>query len=150
MILDAQYVAYIEIGMKIIERVSCIRFLPATEKTLDYVYIVVSTSGCSSKVGYRGGEQTIKLKPAILDSGCFKLGTIQHELLHTLGFHHQQCASNRDEFVQIVEENIIEGKEKNFLKYEEDRVGDFDVDYDYGSILHYSSMAFSKMDRQRL
>ncbi|KAL7741433.1 hypothetical protein ACLKA6_000760 [Drosophila palustris] len=141
---DAPYVAYIEIAMKFIERDSCIRFLPATEETLDYVYIIVSTSGCSSKVGYRGGEQTIKLKPGTLDSGCFKLGTIQHELLHTLGFHHQQCAPNRDEFVQIIEENITEGKENNFQKYEEDRVGDFDVAYDYGSILHYSSMAFSK------
>ncbi|KAH8293077.1 hypothetical protein KR044_000939 [Drosophila immigrans] len=141
---ENQHVAHIETGMRFIERVSCIRFVPATADNLDYVLIMVSTSGCSSKVGYRGGEQTVKLKPAPLDTGCFKLGTIQHELLHTLGFHHQQCAPNRDEFVKIVEENITEGKEHNFQKYEEDRVGDFDVPYDYSSILHYSSKAFSK------
>ncbi|ALC39801.1 CG7631 [Drosophila busckii] len=137
------YVAYIELGMRLIERVSCVRFVPATAQTLDYVFVTVSSSGCSSKVGYRGGEQTVKLKPAALDTGCFKLGTIQHELLHTLGFHHQQCAADRDEFVHILEENIQEGKEGNFLKYEVDRVSDFDVAYDYGSILHYSSKAFS-------
>ncbi|KAH8377961.1 hypothetical protein KR093_008124 [Drosophila rubida] len=141
---DDQHVAYIELGMRFIERASCIRFVPATEATLDYVLVMVSESGCSSKVGYRGGEQTVKLKPAELDTGCFKLGTIQHELLHTLGFHHQQCSPNRDEFVTIVEENITEGKEHNFKKYDEEEVGDFDVPYDYSSILHYSSKAFSK------
>ncbi|KAH8403368.1 hypothetical protein KR222_011427 [Zaprionus bogoriensis] len=140
---DAPQVAHIELGMRLIERVSCIHFVPATETDLNYVLVTVSSSGCSSKVGYRGGEQTVKLKPAAIDSGCFKLGTIQHELLHTLGFHHQQCSPNRDEYVKIVEENITEGKEHNFQKYDEQRVGDFDEAYDYGSILHYSSKAFS-------
>jgi len=42
-----------------------------------------------------------------------------------------------------VEENISEGHEKNFVKYEDDVVGDFDEPYDYGSVLHYSSVAFS-------
>ncbi|KAH8341533.1 hypothetical protein KR059_009197 [Drosophila kikkawai] len=140
---DAPYVAYIELGMKLIERSSCIRFVPAAEDAEDYVAVITSTSGCSSEVGYQPGERTVKLKPGELDTGCFKLGTIQHELLHTLGFHHQQCSPDRDEYVQIVEENISEGHEKNFVKYEADDVGDFDQSYDYSSILHYSSMAFS-------
>lgn len=130
--------------MRRIELASCIRFEPATAETVDYVLVTVSPDGCSSKVGYLGGEQTIKLKPNALDKGCFVLGTIQHELLHTLGFHHQQCATDRDEYVKIIEDNIIDGKESNFKKYEADRVEDFDAKYDYGSILHYSATAFSK------
>ncbi|EDX05149.1 seminal metalloprotease 1 [Drosophila simulans] len=140
---DAPHVEYIKLGMQFIEYSSCIRFVPADEDEENYVFVLPSTSGCSSKVGYQPGERTVKLKPGALDTGCFKLGTIQHELLHTLGFHHQQCSPNRDEFVKIVEENISEGHEKNFVKYEEDEVGDFDQPYDYGSILHYSSLAFS-------
>ncbi|XP_017067072.2 seminal metalloprotease 1 [Drosophila eugracilis] len=140
---DAPYVEYIKIGMQFIEYYSCIRFVPATEDEENYVFVLPSTSGCSSNVGYQPGQRTVKLKPGPLDSGCFKLGTIQHELLHTLGFHHQQCSPDRDEFVKIVDENISEGHEKNFVKYEEDVVGDFDQPYDYGSILHYSSLAFS-------
>jgi len=136
-------VEYIKLGMQFIEYSSCIRFVPADEDEENYLFVLPSTSGCSSKVGYQPGERTVKLKPGSLDTGCFKLGTIQHELLHTLGFHHQQCSPNRDEFVKIVEENISEGHEKNFVKYEEDEVGDFDQPYDYGSILHYSSLAFS-------
>lgn len=141
--LDAPHAAHIELGMRLIERVSCIRFLPASEDTRNYVLVTVSATGCSSKVGYKGGEQTVKLKIYELDKGCFKIGTIQHELLHTLGFHHQQCSPNRDEYVKIIDENITEGKETNFKKYDEDQVGDFDEAYDYGSILHYSSTAFS-------
>uniref|UniRef100_A0A6P4EJI5 Metalloendopeptidase n=1 Tax=Drosophila rhopaloa TaxID=1041015 RepID=A0A6P4EJI5_DRORH len=140
---DAPYVEYIRIGMQFIEYSSCIRFVPAAEDEENYLIVIPSTSGCSSKVGYQPGERTVKLKPAALDTGCFKLGTIQHELLHTLGFHHQQCSPNRDEYVKIVDENISEGHEKNFVKYEEENVGDFDQPYDYGSILHYSSLAFS-------
>ncbi|XP_017050615.1 seminal metalloprotease 1 [Drosophila ficusphila] len=140
---DAPQVEYIKLGMQFIEYYSCIRFVPAAQDEENYLIVIPSTSGCSSKVGYQPGERTVKLKPAELDTGCFKLGTIQHELLHTLGFHHQQCSPNRDEFVKIVEENISEGHEKNFVKYEEDDVGDFDQPYDYGSILHYSSLAFS-------
>ncbi|KAI8042137.1 seminal metalloprotease 1 [Drosophila gunungcola] len=140
---DAPFVEYIRLGMQFIEYSSCIRFVPAAEDEENYLIVIRSTSGCSSHVGYKPGERTVKLKPVALDTGCFKLGTIQHELLHTLGFHHQQCSPNRDEFVKVVNENIAEGKEKNFIKYEEDVVGDFDQPYDYGSILHYSSSAFS-------
>ncbi|XP_017002832.2 seminal metalloprotease 1 [Drosophila takahashii] len=140
---DAPYVEYIKLGMQFIEHYSCIRYVPAAEDEETYVMVLPSTSGCSSKVGYKPGERTVKLKPGPLDTGCFKLGTIQHELLHNLGFHHQQCSPDRDEYVKIVEENISEGHEKNFVKYEEDVVGSFDQPYDYGSILHYSSLAFS-------
>lgn len=141
--LDAPHATHIELAMRLIERVSCIRFLPATEDTLDYVLIAVSQAGCSSMVGYQGRKQNLKLAIHELDSGCFRLGTIQHELLHTLGFRHQQCSPNRDEYVRIVEENIIEGKEKAFLKYPDDRLGDFGQAYDYGSILHYGPKGFS-------
>ncbi|EDW25422.1 GL26434 [Drosophila persimilis] len=140
---DAPQVAHIELGMRIIELSSCIRFVPADEAEENYLIVIPSTSGCSSKVGYQPGERTVKLKPAVLDTGCFRLGTIQHELLHTLGFHHQQCSPDRDDYVQIVEENISEGHAKNFVKYEDTDVGDYDQPYDYGSILHYSSLAFS-------
>ncbi|KAH8413555.1 hypothetical protein KR009_012275 [Drosophila setifemur] len=140
---DTSQVEYIKLGMQFIELSSCIRFVPAGEDEENYLSVITSTSGCSSKVGYQPGVRTLKLKPGELDKGCFKLGTIQHELLHTLGFHHQQCSPDRDEYVKIVDENISEGHEKNFVKYEEDRVEGFDQPYDYGSILHYSSLAFS-------
>jgi hypothetical protein len=40
--------------------------------------------------------------------------------------------------------NFPTGKEHNFRKYNEATVTNFGVQYDYGSIMHYSAHAFSK------
>lgn len=80
-----------------------------------------------------------------IDAYCFNYGTIQHELLHTLGFYHQQSSSNRDEYVKILWENIETQQDFNFLKYTRDIVSGFGEAYDYGSLMHYyHSTAFSK------
>ena len=36
------------------------------------------------------------------------------------------------------------GTESNFNKYEANRITDYGVSYDYGSVMHYSAYAFSK------
>ncbi|XP_013114159.2 seminal metalloprotease 1 [Stomoxys calcitrans] len=143
-VFDADHTAHILRALQTIEEVSCIRFIPASGDMTAYLHFIGEPSGCHTKVGYRGKLQTLNLQVDPLDKGCFKLGTIMHEVLHSLGFHHQQCASDRDDFVRIVEENIKDGKESNFKKYDENTVSDFGIQYDYGSILHYSSTAFSK------
>lgn len=43
-------------------------------------------------------------------AGCFRNGTIIHEFLHALGFYHQQSATERDDYVTIVWENIQAGQ----------------------------------------
>lgn len=100
--------------------------------------------GCYSSVGRRGGRQTLNYQIYPLDTGCFRIGTIVHEFLHALGFYHQQSTYDRDDFVTIVEENIQDGKQHNFNKYLTTTVTDFGVRYDYDSVMHYSSLAFSK------
>ncbi|KAM7352649.1 seminal metalloprotease 1-like [Cochliomyia hominivorax] len=131
-------------GMKILESVSCIRFKEATEETENFVNITGFDGGCYSSVGFLNkGAQNYNLALYPLDEGCFRLGTIVHEFLHTLGFFHMQSAANRDEYVRIAEENIKPGTIHNFDKYNETTVDDFDEEYDYGSVLHYSAYAFS-------
>lgn len=75
---------------------------------------------------------------------CVTHGVTLHELLHALGFYHQQSASDRDSFVKIHWENIKDGHEHNFRKYNESQVTDYNVTYDYQSVMHYSGKAFSK------
>ena len=41
-----------------------------------------------------------------------------HEILHALGFYHEQSRLDRDDFVQIRFENIRSGLENNFQKYD--------------------------------
>lgn len=80
---------------------------------------------------------------AALDSGCYRIGTIVHEFLHALGFFHQQSATDRDDYVTIVEENLIPELAYNFEKYNDTYITDFGVEYDYGSVLHYPPISFS-------
>jgi len=64
---------------------------------------------------------------------------IVNELGHALGMFHEQSRSDRDNFVDILEENIQEGEENNFeLQVDSDNVGD----YDFDSIMHYPHNAF--------
>nr|AGM32350.1 zinc metalloproteinase [Coptotermes formosanus] len=110
----------------------------------DYVHITGEDSGCWSYVGRLGGRQQLNLALSTPPYGCFPLGTIIHELLHALGFYHQQSATERDDYVTILWENIEEGKEHNFDKYDANLITNFGVSYDYGSIMHYGPYAFSK------
>ncbi|XP_029720896.2 seminal metalloprotease 1 [Aedes albopictus] len=136
-------VRYILHGMTLIERATCIRFRQREPENTDYIRIHGSGSGCSANVGHIGGRQSINLQPYELGTGCFRIGTIVHEIIHGLGFMHMQSTYNRDEYVEIVWENIQPGTENNFRMYDSDRVSNFGTDYDYGSVMHYSATAFS-------
>ncbi|KAG1971763.1 six-cysteine containing astacin protease [Pimephales promelas] len=97
-------------GLRSFEESTCIRFTPRTNQR-DYINIE-SNSGCYSFVGRRTGGQTVSLDR----DGCISLNIVQHELLHTLGFHHEHNRSDRDNHVQIIFKNIIPGQEYNFDK----------------------------------
>ncbi|XP_058459624.1 seminal metalloprotease 1-like [Malaya genurostris] len=140
---DLEQINYIYEAMRLIETSTCVRFKPRDFNNQDYVRIHGNSSGCSATVGHIGGNQTIKLQPYPLDKGCFKIGSIVHEFIHALGFRHMQSTFNRDEYVEIVWDNIREGHDKNFMLYSSDQVGNYDAEYDYGSVMHYSSTAFS-------
>ena len=58
----------------------------------------------------RRGAQIVSLAR----SGCVRKGIVMHELLHAVGFHHEQNRPDRDNYLNIYLENVKSGKEHNF------------------------------------
>ncbi|GBP54866.1 Zinc metalloproteinase nas-14 [Eumeta japonica] len=121
-------------------RLTCIRFVPYNGQR-DYITIRSQSTGCWSSVGKLGGRQEVNLQVP----GCVsKKGTVLHELLHALGFMHEQSRPERDDYVDIRYNNIKPGSELNFKKADQKETADFGVTYDYNSVMHYSEYAFSR------
>ncbi|XP_058065781.1 seminal metalloprotease 1-like [Anopheles bellator] len=138
-----EQVAHIDLGARLLQSQSCLQFRRVGTEATAYINVQGTGSGCSSVVGYAGRAQNLNLQPYPVGEGCFRIGTVVHEFLHALGFYHQQSASDRDEFVDIIWENIESGTENNFNIYPDTTVTDFGVRYDYGSVMHYGATAFS-------
>jgi len=119
---------------------TCIRFRPYKKGDRYWIDFHSDKEGCWSIVGMKEGGQIINLLPTCIARHY----SIVHELMHTLGFYHQHMAPDRDEYIKIQWENIVEGKEKAFTKKNGMQVSQFGVPYDYDSVMHYSQKMFSK------
>lgn len=52
-------------------------------------------------------------------------------------------ATERDDYVEIVWDKIQNGTANNFVRYESNVISNYGVEYDYGSVMHYPTVAFS-------
>jgi len=123
-------------GLESFSSFSCIHFRPSRSSDRDWLSIE-SQDGCWSYVGRRGGKQVVSLARR----GCLYHGTVQHELLHALGFNHEQTRSDRDNHIKVLLQNVQSGMEHNFRKIATLNQG---TSYDYGSVMQYHRTAFSK------
>lgn len=116
---------------------TCIRWVPQTTE-YDYVYFI-KDRGCYSNVGKSGGEQVISL-----GANCVYKGIVIHEMMHAVGFFHEQSRSDRDNYVRINWDNIISSTKSNFNKYSQSMIDHLGTEYDYDSIMHYGKTDFAK------
>ncbi|KAJ8412873.1 hypothetical protein AAFF_G00104550 [Aldrovandia affinis] len=132
---SSRELSIIEHGLQSFSSSTCIRFTRRSNER-DYVYIQ-SQNGCYSYVGRTGGGQVVSLSR----QGCIYHGTIQHELLHALGFNHEQTRSDRDYHIRVLLENVVSGMEHNFNRINTNNQG---TPYDYNSVMQYHRYAFSR------
>merc|ERR1712061_202345 len=114
----------------------CIYVREATSDDNDYAFIKKG-SDCSSSVGKRGGRQNITL-----GTGCHSQRTVIHEIVHALGYYHEQSRPDRDDYIKINLDNVKENKTHNFIKHGDTLT--YDIPHDGKSIMHYQSRSFSK------
>lgn len=65
---------------------------------------------CYSFIGRHGGQQDLSL-----GRGCDSLGTVLREIMHALGFFHDQSRPDRDKYVKIIVDNIETGNPQTEL-----------------------------------
>lgn len=117
-----------------------VSFANRTNET-NYIIFTAAASGCWSYVGFVGRQQEINLDPA---QGCMNSRSATHELLHALGFWHEQSRVDRDTYLRIIWANIKPGYENNFAKRTKSNTP---ITYDYSSIMHYKANVFA-LDRK--
>ncbi|MFK7884929.1 MAG: M12 family metallopeptidase [Phycisphaerales bacterium] len=91
-------------------------------------------NGNSSFVGRIGGAQEIRII-----NWNFRYIMV-HELMHALGFFHEQTAVDRDQFVTINQSNIQPNALINFVIQPNANVTS---KYDYQSVMHYGAFFFA-------
>ncbi|XP_053126399.1 meprin A subunit alpha-like [Hemicordylus capensis] len=116
---------------------SCVDFKPY-EGEKSYLQFE-KLDGCWSYVGDFQTGQFLSI-----GFGCEYKDTVEHEILHALGFYHEQSRSDRDDYVKIWWNEITEGQEYNFNKYDDSFTSDLNTPYDYESIMHYRPYSFNK------
>uniref|UniRef100_A0A4W3GL04 Metalloendopeptidase n=1 Tax=Callorhinchus milii TaxID=7868 RepID=A0A4W3GL04_CALMI len=104
---------------------TCIRF---KYRTFEAVFFFLR---CWSYIGPSGG---IQQKLSLEKPDCIQIAVIQHELLHAIGFYHEHNRSDRDQYVDIIMENVQPGFEDNFVKV---ITNNLNTKYDYSSVMHY-------------
>ncbi|CAB4056534.1 unnamed protein product [Lepeophtheirus salmonis] len=142
----------IQRAMNTIQARSCVRFVPRSRFNQNRATLVVNLSR----------------------RGCMGQGTIIHELLHALGFLHEQNRPDRDRFILVSWNNIIPTINRyyqfararasgesialcNFRRlapysncYNGMTSTTLGLNYDYRSIMQYSRTAFSRNGRPTL
>ncbi|XP_018024457.1 protein SpAN isoform X1 [Hyalella azteca] len=125
---------------------TCIRFHEITSADgKPHLIFQDNNSGCNSNIGriYFWNGQPVNLAP-----GCLTLlGIPVHEIGHAMGFNHEQSRSDRDDYVIVMFGNILTSMASNF-----DKRGtiNFGVPYDYSSVMHYDSYAFTSNGNETL
>nr|XP_002736272.1 PREDICTED: zinc metalloproteinase nas-7-like [Saccoglossus kowalevskii] len=136
-VYDGESVRKIESAMEEFHHYTCLRFVRRTYEE-HYLYIL-PLDGCWSGFGY-GAYAGQKIS---LGNGCVAFTVILHELMHALGFIHEQNRNDRDNYVYILRQNISPNFVSQFEKTL-DKVLTHGTPYDYDSIMHYHRTAFTK------
>lgn len=111
--------------------------VPREEET-DYLLFTRGEADCYSYAGCMGGEQPIYLVPQ-----C-GVREILHEIMHAVGFFHEQNREDHDLYLNVVWHNIDKDNHVQFLKLPDAFTGLAGRPFDYNSIMLYSSFTFSR------
>ncbi|MBC7458961.1 MAG: M12 family metallopeptidase [Bdellovibrionaceae bacterium] len=114
-----------------------VHFVPYANQE-DAIVFESGGGACKSYLGYIGGKQ-----PIFLSEACSSQA-IAHEIMHALGFLHEQNRTDRDEYLDIVWANIDSRFNINFEKFSSSMMKVSGLTkFDFESIMLYPPTMFS-------
>jgi len=126
-------------GMDEFEMVSSLSFVEI-QSTKGIKYYCTIISGEANYTTHIGMHKNIKL---VLFNRDVK-GVLLHELGHLIGLEHEHSREDRDSYIKIHWENIIENNEFNFVVVKQQLIPYKKFQYDEKSIMHYHAYDFTK------
>ena len=116
---------------------TCITFVERSDQA-NWIYFFPG-GGCYSYIGnINRGRQELSI-----GNGCEFDGIVEHEIFHALGRWHEQSRPDRDQYIRINENNVIQGLINNFEIVSAEIASTQNLPYDFRSIMHYGRRAFS-------
>ncbi|KAK3703605.1 hypothetical protein QZH41_019159, partial [Actinostola sp. cb2023] len=137
--IQAAVVSTISNAIQTFSTITCVKWEAKTAADTKYIKFV-KKDGCWSWVGKTTSFGAQELS---VGDGCNYVATIIHEMMHASGFFHEQSRPDRDTYVTINWNNIMDGQSHNFNKKTPQESEIFGV-YDYDSVMHYGRTDFSK------
>lgn len=126
------------------ENYTCLSFVERQSHHKSYIIFTEKACGCCSYVGRRSEDEPQAIS---IGKNCDKKGIVIHELGHVIGFWHEHTRPDRDEHVDILLDNVVEGQDFNFKKMDPGEVNSLGEPYDYSSIMHYAKGTFAKANK---
>ena len=109
----------------------------------DYVRVIGGPGkSCYSMLGKRGGVQSLSLgeRNERCAMTCIIDDIILHEFLHSFGIAHVQSRPDRDDYIEVIFDNIQ--LPSQYVKMDDALT--FDVPYDGRSVMHYDWKALAR------
>ncbi len=125
-----------------LNELASIHFHPRKASEEHYVLFKRGAQHCYANVGFRFGVTLVSLS-----SRCGEK-EINHELFHVLGFYHEQNRPDRDDYIEVLWENI---DEENWAQFEKFAIESYPTNlqdtennpFEFSTIMLYDSRAFS-------
>eukprot|EP00112_Aurelia_sp_Birch-Aquarium-sp1_P015802 Seg353.7 transcript_id=Seg353.7/GoldUCD/mRNA.D3Y31 product="Zinc metalloproteinase nas-38" protein_id=Seg353.7/GoldUCD/D3Y31 len=150
--LSSSTIQVIKDAIEHIKKYTCVRFTERkpTKEFKSYIRFNKGDGGCKTNALGRLANEENRID---IGDGCEILGVVVHEIMHALGFLHEQNRSDRDNYVNIQWQNMIKDPKINVQRifeterqiHGDDYYGEnYGLPYDFNSVMHYHPFAWSK------